>query len=384
MPPVEDESQTFPHATIRFRKVVARLALLFSLFLAWQAHAEPYLAVQMGLKCSQCHVNPTGGGERTVFGELFAQTQLAAKRITTGTPADTWTGEINKFLSVGGDLRYDGVYQQVPHTLSSNDFELEQARVYLSANLIPNRLLVYVDELVAPGGATNEEAYGLYWSANHDWYVKAGQMYLPFGLRLQDQDAYVQGITGINMELPDQGVEFGFEHGQWDAQFTVSNGTSAGPETDHGKQYGGNVVYVMNRWRLGLAANLNSRAVGDRTALGVFGGLRTGPIEWLAQVDTTEDKSVLASTVNGGRRALASLLEANWGFAKGNNLKITAEFQDLDRDVSHDAQTKWSIVYELSPIQFMQLRTGFRYFDGLVGAPDAHMNQAFVEFHGFF
>lgn len=45
--------------------------------------------------------------------------------------------------------------------------------------MIPNRLAVYVDEEVAPGGVFNREAYGMYWSAAHEWYVKAGQMYLP-------------------------------------------------------------------------------------------------------------------------------------------------------------------------------------------------------------
>ena len=70
---------------------------------AGTAQAEPYLAAQMGLKCAQCHVNPTGGGMRTVFGNTFAQTTLAQKRI--GAEEDLWTGQVMKFLSVGGNAR---------------------------------------------------------------------------------------------------------------------------------------------------------------------------------------------------------------------------------------------------------------------------------------
>src|SRR2546430_15435954 len=92
--------------------LAARYLLLSLLLLALEAHAEPYLAVQTGFKCGQCHVNPTGGGERTVFGNVFAQTQLAANRIDTG--ADVWTGEINRFLSIGGDVRAQAQYTKVP------------------------------------------------------------------------------------------------------------------------------------------------------------------------------------------------------------------------------------------------------------------------------
>src|SRR5215813_10227980 len=120
---------------------VLRYLLLPLLLTALEAHAEPYLAVQTGFKCGQCHVNPTGGGERTVFGNVFAQTQLAAKRLDTGT--DVWTGEINRFLSIGGDVRAQAQYRKVPGSSYTDDFSLEQARVYASANVIPQRLFIY-------------------------------------------------------------------------------------------------------------------------------------------------------------------------------------------------------------------------------------------------
>ena len=103
-----------------------------------QANAEPYLAAQMGLKCAQCHVNPTGGGLRSIYGNTFAQTVLARKRI--GAAEDLWTGQVMKFLSVGGNARANYNWQEVPHQDSTNAFEVEEARAYFDFSVIPNRL----------------------------------------------------------------------------------------------------------------------------------------------------------------------------------------------------------------------------------------------------
>jgi Phosphate-selective porin O and P len=346
---------------------------------AHTARAEPYLAVQMGLKCGQCHVNPTGGGLRTTFGDIFAQTVMPAEHLDTGL--DNWTGDLGThYIRAGGDLRFDAQYTQVPHTSSQEEFSLEQARVYLEAQVIPDRLLAYVDEQVAPGGALNREAWVMYWTQNHDWYVKAGQMYLPFGLRLQDQTAFILTATGINMTTPDQGVELGWEEGHWDAQFAISNGTASGPVTQHGEQYSSQLIYVESVWRLGIAANYNEKTDGSKAAYGIFAGLRTGPISWLAQAEITDDQSV----ANSYGRQLATLLEANWLIARGNNVKITDEFLNPNRQVPNGEQTRWSLLYELTPIQFLQLRAGFRWNDGIPQDPSEHQRLYFVELHGFF
>ena len=366
----------------RHWRLLLRCFVVAFCMVAVRAHAEPYLAVQTGLKCGQCHVNPTGGGLRTQYGDVFAQTLLPQDKIDTGP--DLWTGDISKFLRIGGDLRFDAMETTAPHTKPQNTFDLDQARVYLEANVIPDRLLVYVDEQVAPGGALNREAYGLYWSANHDWYLKAGQMYLPFGLRLQDQTAFIQTASGINMTTPDQGVEFGWERGHWDAQLTVSNGTAGGSSTDNGKQYSGQLQWVESIFRVGGAANFNNKSVGNKSAFALFGGVRTGPIEWLAQGEIIDDKSVTEGTQVNGQRQLASLVEADWLIAKGNNLKITSELFDPDRSVSNDNETRWSVVYEWTPIQFAQIRGGVRYSDGIPQIDTQHTKLYFVELHGFF
>ena len=356
-----------------WRGLLAGLALL-----AGCAHAEPYLAVAMGLKCSQCHVNPTGGGLRATYGDVFAQTLLPARRIDTGP--DLWTGDVSKFLRLGADLRTEALATEVPGSKTIAQFALEQARVYFEGQVIPERLLVYVDEQVAPGGALNREAYALYWSASHEWYVKAGQMYLPFGWRLQDQSAFVRQASGINMTTPDQGVEFGWLRGHWDAQLDVTNGTAGGTVTDSRKQFTAQVVYVESSWRTGIAANDNDKLGGGRSTFGAFAGLRTGPISWLGEADVIDDRSL----GSGAGRMLATLIEGNWLLTRGHNLKITAEYLDPNRNVSHNGETRWSVVYEFTPIQFAQLRAGVRYYDGIPQSNAENTRLYFIELHGFF
>ena len=353
------------------------------LALAQQAptHAEPYLAVANGFKCSQCHVNPTGGGLRTAYGDVFAQTLLPAQHLDTGT--DTWVGAINRFLALGGDLRFDAQRTEVPHTQAVNAFQLQQARVYLEASVIPERLEVYLDEQVAPGGGLNREAWVMYWNPDHDWYLKGGQMYLPFGLRLQDQTAFILQTSGINMTTPDQGVEFGWLKGRWDLQLAFSNGTAGGAGTPNGKQSSAQLSWVEGWWRLGAAANYNDAAQhGSRSAYAVFAGLMTGPIAWLGQVELIDDRT-LANTP-GEVQVLATLLEGNWSPARGHNIKLTAEYLDPNRSVKNNSETRYSVVYELTPIQFVQLRGGVRYGDGIPQIATEHTRLYFVELHGFF
>jgi hypothetical protein len=375
----------------------ARWCMVLTLLLPglWApAHAEPYLAVATGFKCSQCHVNPTGGGLRNTYGDVFAQTLLPAQHLDTGT--DTWSGAINRFVALGGDLRFDAQRTEVPHTQAVDAFQLQQARVYLEASVIPERLEVYVDEQVAPGGALNREAWVLYWSANHDWYLKGGQMYLPFGLRLQDQTAFILQTSGINMTTPDQGVELGWLKGHWDAQLAFTNGTAGGAATANGKQSSAQVSWVESWWRLGAAANYNASAQhGSRSAFALFAGLRTGPIAWLGQAELIDD-STGANTASGGTntstaastpgavKMVATLVEGNWSPARGHNIKLTAEYLDPNRSVKNNGQTRYSLVYELTPIQFVQLRGGIRYGDGIPQVATEHTRLYFVELHGFF
>jgi hypothetical protein len=360
--------------------VTALVFIIVALLRAAPAEAEPYLAVQEGYKCNVCHVNPTGGGLRNEFGTSYSKLLLPAE--TLDGALDSWTGKITDRLRVGGDLRADWSRLTAPNTPSAQSFALEQFRVYADLTLLPDRLGIYVDEQIAPNGSLNEEAYVRYGSTTDGFYIKGGQFYLPFGWRLQDQTAFVRTVTGINMTTPDKGVEVGYEHSSWSAQFDFTNGASnatSSANTGSGYQVTSQVVYTKPIWRLGLAGSFTQSNIGDRRVGGLFAGLKTGPIAWLAEADLVHDDSF-----PGGRTLASGLLEGDWHFLKGHNLKLTAEYSDPDRSIRQDQQTRYSILYEYTPLPFLQFRAGYRHYFGIPQNNAENQQLLLFELHGYF
>jgi hypothetical protein len=357
-------------------KVAALVLVVMAVLRAAPAQAEPYLALLEGYKCNVCHVNPTGGGLRNEFGLTYAKVLLPAE--TVDNALDSWTGKLTDRLRVGGDLRADWTRNTAPNSPSQQAFALEQFRVYADLTILPDRLGIYVDEQIAPNGSQNEEAYVRYGSTTDGFYVKGGQFYLPFGWRLQDQTAFVRQVTGINMDTPDKGVEVGYEHAAWSAEFDLTNG-AANATTGSGYQVTTQVVYTKPIWRVGIAGSSTQSNAGDRHMGGLFAGLKTGPIAWLAEGDIVHDDSF-----PGGRTLAAALLEGDWRLRKGHNLKLTAEYSDPDRSVRNDQQTRYSIVYEYTPLPFLQLRAGYRHNFGIPQNNQENQQLVLLEMHGYF
>jgi hypothetical protein len=359
------------------RNLLSLSVLLLGSCAAGTASAEPYFAVAMGLKCSACHFNPTGGGLRNTFGSVWGQTSLPAHvKLPKGGP---WTGQLGRYLGVGANLRYTATRIDAPRTPATSSHELTSLRVYADVRLIPERVSLYLDERVAPGAADNRETYLLARTADHRFYIKAGQMYLPFGIRLQDDSAFTREQTGISFATPDRGVEIGFDGAQWTAQLAASNGTAGGPEVDKGKQWSLRSEYVTGRWRSGASFNYNDFDTGSRRMENVFGGLRTGPVGWLAELDFITEKSPGLT-----RHRAAALLEANWSVHKGHNLKIAGEYFDPNRNAGRDQQTRWSAVWEYTPLPFVQLRAGARNYDDLRDIPFLNQRILFLQLNGYF
>jgi len=353
------------------------LFIVAGVLVAGAPRAEPYLAVYKGMQCSSCHTQQSGGGKRSVYGNVYAQSELPAQRIGTG---EMWTGEVSKWLSVGSDLRAHYRNVDAPNSPQISEFNVARGTVYVEASLIENRLSLYLDQQVAPGAGLNREAYLKLLDQRGQWQFIAGQFFLPYGIRLQDDSAFVRQATGINFANPDRGIKLGYENARWSSQLSVTNGSGGGAETDTGKQISFVTSYVRSLWRAGLSFNINDDDLGDRQMQNVFFGLVTGPLVWLAEFDLITDD------LPGGaeRDATAGLLEADWMLRKGHNLKLSYDYFDPDDVLSDDQQVRYSLVWEYTPVQFLQGRFGARLYDGIPQADFQNRDEYFAEIHGFF
>jgi hypothetical protein len=351
------------------------LLLLVGCAVAQRSEAEPHLALTMGLKCSACHVNPTGGGMRNTFGAMWGQTALPARTVGGAEP---WTGELGRHFAIGADLRGGASFLDQPGSNGLSSFDLNSLRVYLELRPIPEFLALYIDERMAPGAASNSEAYLRAWTSGRRFYAKAGQMYLPYGIRLQDDGAFVRETTGINFNTPDRGLELGYDGTRWTAQFAVTNGAGGGADVDNGKQWNLRSEYVAAGWRAGASLGINDLATGTRRMQNLFGGVKTGPVVWLAEFDYIVDDSA-----GPRRKRWAGLVEADWKFAPGQNLKLTAESYDPDRAVARDRQARLSLVWEYTPLPFVQIRAGLRNRDDVQDVPALNQREVFVQLHGY-
>lgn len=307
--------------------------------------AEPYLSVRTGLKCSQCHTNVTGGGNRTAFGAIFAQTQLPMR------PGGTVVGKgLTDFLSVGFDVRF-----QVSGTLSESTPQttlgLEEAQAYVAARLLDDRIVLYIDQTVGPDRAVAREAFGMVRRLPGNGYVKAGKFLLPYGLRLQDNAEYIREVTGFTFFTPDQGVEAGFEPGPLTLSVALTNGTAGAAENDNGKQVSSTAAVIFRHWRLGISAARNSTAEARRDVLGSYAGVGIGPLALLGEVDYVRDAPLQGDTVG----QLVAFGEADVLLLRGLNAKVTYGYHDRNLDVAEDQKVRARFGLEFFPVPFVRL-----------------------------
>ncbi|MBZ0270338.1 hypothetical protein K8I85_19470 [bacterium] len=341
---------------------LATLAVLLAgaaLVLPRPAAAEPFLAVRTGLKCAVCHVNGTGGGMRTAFGTNYSQTILPRKiQITNGRRTVFDPGFAND-VKVGGDLRLQNRSVLQPGE-DANQFEFTEGNLYAEIVMVPDFLSFYVDEAVAPAGASGREAFVLLQHTERQLFLKAGRILLPFGTRLWDDDAFIRRVTGFHFAAQDLGVELAWRPGRASAAIAVTNGTGSGPDNNREKQVSIVLSHVYDRFRFGGSFSTNQAPLTQRTAGGVFAGARIGSLTLLGEFDVISDDYNGDVQVNHGDSRLA-YVEANLLVAKGVNVKFAYDWFDPFTDVDEDEREMYRVGVEPFLTQFLQVRAFYRH-----------------------
>lgn len=347
-------------------------ALLLAALAPGRALAEPVLAARTGLGCASCHLNRTGGGGRTAYGSGYGARTLPWMKLAEGH--GLFDGAIGDRVRIGFDGRggYYATFRDPGPYIG--EAKLTEADLYLGVELVKDRLSIYVNEHVAPGGAASREAFGLFALDRAGFYVKGGKFFLPFGLRLQDDEAATRRATGFTFETADIGVETGFDTGSWSGSLSVTNGTFGGAEADNGKQYCVSGARVFTLGRFGLSASFNDLPAGAKSSLaGAFGTYRVGPIVVLAEADVIENDDGM----NPKRRGGAGHIEVDALAHAGLTLRLFGGASDLDRGDGTTRGTQWGIGIDWTPLPGLQIRSTYRV------KSDAD-DQAFVEAHVYF
>lgn len=344
--------------------------------LATRVFAEPYLAVKTGNKCSACHVNPVGGGMRNSFGSYYGThvlPQVAGEVSTLGT------GGALDMLGVGGDARFN--YDQSDNDeQASKSFNTQSTQLYLSIVPKNSKVSLYIDQQLAPGASLNREAYvQLNMSKNH--YVKMGRMLVPYGIRIEDDSAFIRQATQINFDNGDNGVELGMEYDNAVANIVVSNGTSGNSNDDDQFQMIARGEWVEKNWRLGSSLALNDAETETRTMANIFAAVNVWDWAVMVEWDLIRDED----DVTGSEKTqYAGLLELNKSLIRGLNVKLTTEYLDPDRDVDEDERTRNSVLFEYTPYAHIQFRSGVRIGDDIPQRESGNFTDFFFQAHMYY
>jgi hypothetical protein len=373
------------------------------------AAAEPYLGVREGYKCSDCHVNMTGGGMRTSFVSAHAREILHYPDwfAALTKPAEAFSGEINQYVGIGADLRTSltfimqdkGTSGQVKNNtafrgrLEETDLSVDEAVGYLAVNLIPDLLTFYIDQRFAPSVDTRE-AWGMLFLP-WDIFVKAGKMFLPYGLQIQDDNAFIRGgrngsaTTGFSFFVSQPAFEIGWEP----ERFSVIAAVSQGAVDDTDVQLSGTASMMLTELpvvRNVLAGLSGSYAGGgpETSLIGLFAGSNLGRFTYLAEVDFRHDR--VTDPISGNLEGVGTFMtyiEGNYLAFDWLNIKAAFDYADWDGQLPRqgsDAENRVSVGVEPFLARFLQVRAFYRVSNGIRTNFSHNQDLWSAEIHVFF
>ncbi|MEE2658055.1 MAG: hypothetical protein VX733_06075 [Candidatus Latescibacterota bacterium] len=336
-------------------------------------------------------MNRTGGGMRNQYGALFAQTEIFPLFEKMSAKALDFSPNLGSSISAGMDfIAVNETSLSVDEDLSTNSgattyerdsqnsFLVESGSLYLQAQVIPGQLSFYLDETVAPGGASNREAFVLIESLPHQGYLKAGRMLLPYGLRVWDDETFVRQRTGFNFDNQDLGVEVGIEPGPWSLSLAVSNGTQGARDDNQGKMLSSVGALWLGKTVLGGSFALNQSRGTERLLAGPFASLRLGPLTWMGEVDLIQQSSGIDND------EFVAFTSVEYWFNSAVNFRASFDYVDPYDAIEEDEASRLTLGCDVFLTPFLSATAYYRMRESIPQDIRGNSDGISVGLHGFF
>ena len=334
---------------------------LHSLIVQQPAVALPNIAMEYGQSCFLCHVDPSGGGPRSLYGGQFMARNELPTYPNSFQEIDNFNPQINQWLTLGADLRI--LHNNVESTPVSGS-QIMQGAVHLTAQLHPKWSLY-----ISKDWNRDYQAAGIAHILPLDGYIKIGRFAPPFGLRPDDHTMYIRDALFGSPIFSDVGWEIGFHPQNWEFTAALMNGSS-GTANDN-RAY---AMYVRSAYRLNfnkIKIMLGGSAFGDDLSngdfeqlwYGPFYGVNIGPLSLIGEIDFTEDLPVSFSSGSPSENPIGIVTShlAYYELLQGCFLRAGYDFQDDDIDWKSGVAQRYTVGVQWFPYGFLEIQGNFRF-----------------------
>lgn len=313
----------------------ARFVVVAVCAIASEAVAVPRYSARYEQKCALCHVNPSGGGMRT----LYASQYLVPEEMAWSKPGPDILAsidpEIAKRIQIGTDFRTIYTYSNTDEAVAASDFFQMQGDVYFNFQM-DDALSLYYDQ----GISSSYELFGMWQGLPLTGYVKVGRFVPAYGWRFDDHTAFTREALGFFPPAnSDVGVEFGMSPGRLDMQLSVVNGNRGGTFDDNRKLASALTAIYRGRvgpigWAAGMAGYWEDGVDANFGSAGPYGYLTWKRLTWLGELDWFRDDPQGAGHTTG----LVTSHELSYLVRQGLELRGTYDFLDPDWNSQTGAQ----------------------------------------------
>ena len=373
------------------RQLLVAFAVLSTLVaFAPKARALPLYATRQGLACSSCHFDPQGGAARNDFGFQFEKNRHSMLPDSSKWADLVLANKIGDALYFGTNMRQQYTYvkeEGASDPAVSTWFPMEGA-FYAVIAPHPNLTVLFNHDL-----RQTRDAWGMIHDLPMGLYFKAGQIRVPFGLRIDDHTGAMRagfrdaaaGSFGTSGFLPydprnvEGGLEVGFTpYPGFLASAAITNG---GPYfANHAQALTGKVSYFGSRFIAGLSGYQNyvNTTKGRETRGSLYAGLNVLPqLQLLSEVGMGRGDDG-AGTLTDPRGLYA---EADFRPAREWNVRAKYDYIDLDHRVAGRASERYTLETDWTPVPFADLKLSLRRVVP-EDAPDE--NQLLFQWHFYY